>query len=978
MKRTMRNIRWTARKSWRAGLLGSALAASVTSGCGEPPTSESGVGRVQQAVVTNPLESSCGYELGHGTYTIWPGGYQAWVDVKNVSGETATDFEVFVDVGDTTISNGYLAEYEQAEDGYSVTAPSWLQYQKIPQGSKYQFQFNGSGNYQGLTGYIISVNGVTCDQVAPEISLSASSELFTEPDTLTLTADATDNVAVRKVVFEQDGEVIGEDAEAPFTFDVDVSEALNGRHLYTATAYDPTGNQATSEPVRVLVAIDNKFFGTAPGGPQDYTHLLDYFDQLTPGNAGKWGSVESVRDVMNWTDLDTAHAFAADNGLRFKYHTLIWGQQQPSWIDGLSSAEQLEEIEEWFAAVAQRYPDLEMIDVVNEPLHAPPSYAEALGGAGETGWDWVIHSFELARQYFPNSQLILNDYQVLILEQFTNDYLELVDLLNERGLIDGIGLQAHFLERAEVPVVAANLETLAATGLPIYISEFDVNFADDARQANVVRDLFTLFWDNPAVVGVTHWGHQQGSMFRPDAYLVRADGSTRPALDWLTCYIGGGSECTVPEYVPAPRLGDSTGITLEAEDYDAAEGLIAAGDAVAYTDDGDWQSFAKVSLQDDWDTFSVNYAKGNEGPSSITVHVGSLDNDPAVSVDLPSTGSYGTYQTVSVPWAPLSGEQDIFIRYNGGYGVANVDSFYFGPPKGQGLNLVDNSDFESNAEGWFSWNGTLATTTARAHSGFQSLVVTGRSGNGPAATSLTSAVAANTTYQTSFWVSIGGAPSANVNLTTKIQCGDTADYLPLTGSVTVNDGEWVQLTGSFTVPDCELTDLLVYAEGPPGGVDLYVDDVSVLAPLGGNLLSDGDFESGIGSWFSWDGTLMTTTALVHGGSQSLVVSGRSGNGPAARNVTSLVDPATSHQVTFWVSVSGDEAANVNTTSKIVCDGEDATYSWIASPQAVAPGEWVELSAPLDLPDCALSEVLIYAEGPPGGVDVYVDDVVLSP
>ncbi len=104
---------------------------------------------------------------------------------------------------------------------------------------------------------------------------------------------------------------------------------------------------------------------------------------------------------------------------------------------------------EWFAAVAARYPDLEMIDLVNEPLHAPPAYAAALGGAWRHGWDWLITSFELGRQYFPSAELILNDYNILILPQFTNDYLNLINLLKDRGLIDGIGEQAHFLETAD-------------------------------------------------------------------------------------------------------------------------------------------------------------------------------------------------------------------------------------------------------------------------------------------------------------------------------------------------------------------------------------------------------------------------------------------------------------------------------------------------------------------------------------------------
>jgi len=82
------------------------------------------------------------------------------------------------------------------------------------------------------------------------------------------------------------------------------------------------------------------------------------------------------------------------------------------------------------------------------------------------------------------------------------------------------------------------------------------------------------------VVGVTHWGYRQGAMWRPDAYLLRSDGTERPALTWLECYLAGGASCPVPVYVPPPRTGDTTGIVLQGEDYDAAQGLIALGNAV--------------------------------------------------------------------------------------------------------------------------------------------------------------------------------------------------------------------------------------------------------------------------------------------------------------------------------------------------------------------------------------------------------------
>lgn len=137
---------------------------------------------------------------------------------------------------------------------------------------------------------------------------------------------------------------------------------------------------APSEPDKVVVTVNQiKFFGTAPGGPEDYEHLLTYFDQITPENAGKWGSVEPTRDgVMNWAELDTAYALARNNGFPFRLHTLIWGNQQPAWIESLPADQQLEEIREWFAALAGRYPDIDFIDVVNEPLHDPPAGPQIL------------------------------------------------------------------------------------------------------------------------------------------------------------------------------------------------------------------------------------------------------------------------------------------------------------------------------------------------------------------------------------------------------------------------------------------------------------------------------------------------------------------------------------------------------------------------------------------------------------------------
>jgi endo-1,4-beta-xylanase len=285
-----------------------------------------------------------------------------------------------------------------------------------------------------------------------------------------------------------------------------------------------------------------KFLGNIIAGsvPADFT---TYWNQITPENAGKWGSVEATRDVMNWGALDIAYTLAMNNDYPFKQHTFVWGQQQPAWISALPAAEQKEEVEEWIKAYCERYPNTAYIDVVNEPLHAVPDYATALG-TGSFGWiEWT---FEKARQYCPNAKLALNDYNIISSNGATDTYLLIINALKTKNLIDIIGEQGHFLETTSNETIEANLDRLFDTGIPIHISEYDVNLADDNEQRDKFVSQFPVLWTHPGVQGVTLWGYKQGQIWRQDAYLVRSDNSERPALTWLKGYIpnnAGGFFC---------------------------------------------------------------------------------------------------------------------------------------------------------------------------------------------------------------------------------------------------------------------------------------------------------------------------------------------------------------------------------------------------------------------------------------------------
>ena len=332
-----------------------------------------------------PTDGSCGYKVTSNYVSRRSGtGYLGELALKNVSGPRAKDFEVFADLGGAGIRRRCLfADCSAVDGGYSFTEPMLVRVLGIARGQTLPILYGSPDAYSSVTPYVISINGQKCDVVPPQVSLSASKTLITSGGTWQLSAVASDNVAVRKVVFKRDGVDIGVDTTAPYTLDIVADATLNGRQVYTAVASDPSGNTGTSSGVPVLTGIGNKFFGTAITTPADYPSALSYFNQVTPGNAGKWGSVEATRDQMNWSELDTAYQFAKQNGLPFKLHTLVWGQQQPSWLASLTAEQQLAEIEQWMSLAAQRYPDVQLVDVVNEPLHAAPAYRRCCRAARE-------------------------------------------------------------------------------------------------------------------------------------------------------------------------------------------------------------------------------------------------------------------------------------------------------------------------------------------------------------------------------------------------------------------------------------------------------------------------------------------------------------------------------------------------------------------------------------------------------------------
>lgn len=408
-----------------------------------------------------------------------------------------------------------------------------------------------------------------------------------------------------------------------------------------------------------------------------------YWNQVTPENSTKWGSVESSRGNMNWSQADMAYNYSKRNGFPFKFHTLVWGSQEPGWVSGLSAADQKAEVLEWMDAVAAKYGDSEYIDVVNEPLHAPPSFRNAIGGDGATGWDWVIWSFQEARKRF-DGELLINEYGIINDGNATNQYIKIINLLKERNLVDGIGIQCHCfnIDTASVSTIKSNLDKLAATGLPIYVSELDIT-GDDNTQLQRYKEKFPVLWEHSGVKGVTLWGWIQGQTWKDNTHLITSSGAERPALQWLREYLGGEAPTTPlpsPTKTPDNTPRDAFSI-LEAEDYSSlgsstieVVGNGSGGNAIGYIEGGDYAVYNNVDFGSGANTFKALVASGAETTSNIEIRAGSSTGTLLGTLEIEPTGDWNTYEEKSCSISRVTGVNNIYLVFSGSM---NFDYFTF-------------------------------------------------------------------------------------------------------------------------------------------------------------------------------------------------------------------------------------------------------------------------------------------------------------
>jgi endo-1,4-beta-xylanase len=113
--------------------------------------------------------------------------------------------------------------------------------------------------------------------------------------------------------------------------------------------------------------------------------------------------------------------------------------------------------------------------------------------------------------------------------------IDIVTAIKKLGApIDAVGCQTHGASGAGSATLKTNIDKIAsATGLPVYITEYDINVSDDNKQAQQYQDHFTMFGSNANVKGVTIWGYVVGATWQSNTGILKSDGTPRPPLTWL-------------------------------------------------------------------------------------------------------------------------------------------------------------------------------------------------------------------------------------------------------------------------------------------------------------------------------------------------------------------------------------------------------------------------------------------------------------
>ena len=237
-----------------------------------------------------------------------------------------------------------------------------------------------------------------------------------------------------------------------------------------------------------------------PAGPMpDYELAANQFNLVVAENECKMGSVYQMgpdgKPTFDFKMADRLRDFAKKNGQDMRWHTLVWHNQSPDWIFKDDKGEKVsrevleERLKNYIFTVGERYrDDICSVDVVNECISDKNFILR--DGADRSQWfdilgpDYVDKAFFWAKEAFPKSSLVINDYNLEMVEGKREGMYKLVKGMKKRGVpVDTVGLQMHInIENPSVSEIEKTIELYGSLGLNVIVTEMEISMYADREQ----------------------------------------------------------------------------------------------------------------------------------------------------------------------------------------------------------------------------------------------------------------------------------------------------------------------------------------------------------------------------------------------------------------------------------------------------------------------------------------------------------------
>ena len=298
--------------------------------------------------------------------------------------------------------------------------------------------------------------------------------------------------------------------------------------LLSSCFSEDTSNSIYLHSLKNILYQNFKFLGVSihySDIKEDSSNFIStHFSSITSASGLKFDHIHPHNDEYDFSRADSLYAFAQRNKLKFRGHTLVWGNRNPYWLFWDSKGNLVhrtlldQRLKDHIMTVVGRYKKgIYAWDVVNEAVYDnDKEWLKTNTWFKIMGADYIYNAFRYAHEADSSILLFYNDYNAEIPDK-RKRIVKLINSMNERNIpIHGIGIQGHWTtDNLNLDDLEDAIDAYSALGLTVQITELNIVDAQNPgsvdpsslkKIANAYHNLFeVLLKHKQQISGVTFW-----------------------------------------------------------------------------------------------------------------------------------------------------------------------------------------------------------------------------------------------------------------------------------------------------------------------------------------------------------------------------------------------------------------------------------------------------------------------------------------